>query len=81
MCDRGGRHPGRNRMKTLSLSFGSLTRSVPLRPRSRNDDAYLFSNPVNAALLGEAMEDSLARRNMIPFTVEQLRRDLGLEEA
>ena len=69
-------------MKTTSLELGSLTRSssLPPRARSRNDHEHLFSNPANAARLWEAYSDAVAGRNMIPFTVDQLRRDLGLEE-
>lgn len=57
------------------VSYGALeTRTLPPRPRapSRNDDEYLFSNPVNAALLQEAIDDSRAGRNMIPVTIEEL---------
>lgn len=82
MRDRGGDHPRRKHPMPRTRPFAPFARRVRLRPRSqsRNDHIYLFSNPVNAARLREAMEDSLAGRNMIPFTVEQLRRDLGLAD-
>lgn len=71
-------------MHTHSLKRGSLARR-PFHPRSRtpsrNDHIYLFSSPENARRLMEAIEDSRANRNMIPFDVDELRRELGLEEA
>jgi hypothetical protein len=63
--------------------YGALVkRAVHPRPRtpSRNDHEYLFSNPVNAARLRQAIEDSRAGRNLIPFTMEELRKELGLEK-
>ena len=72
------------RMPALSWKRGSLARRpISLRSRtpSRNDDVYLFSSPENARRLLEAIEDSRANRNMIPFDVDELRRELGLEEA
>ena len=49
-------------------------RAFQPRPRtpSRNDDEHLFSNPVNAARLRQAIDDSLAGRNMIQLTIEEL---------
>lgn len=83
MRDPDRRHPRRTRLKTLPMELGSLSRRVSPRHRiaSRNDDEYLFSNPVNAERLRRAHADAVAGRNMIPFTVEQLRREFGLGEA
>lgn len=50
------------------------------RTPSRNDHEYLFSNPVNAARLRKAIENSQVGRNLIPFTMEGLRKELGLEK-
>jgi hypothetical protein len=64
-------------------NYGALAKRTFLpRPRtpSRNDHEYLFSNPVNAARLRQAIENSRAGRNLIPFTMEELRKELGLEE-
>ena len=63
--------------------YGALAkRAFQPRPRttSRNDHEYLFSNPVNAARLRQALENSRTGRNLIPFTMEELRRELGLEK-
>jgi hypothetical protein len=38
---------------------------------SRNDHEHLFSNPVNAARLRRAIEDSYAGRNMTRMTLEE----------
>lgn len=63
----------------MSCTFarGALTRlALPLRRRTpaRNDHEYLFSNPVNAARLRQAIEDSVAGRNMIRMTLEEIER-------
>ena len=43
---------------------------------------YPFSSRDNyARRLREAIDDSIANRNMIPFDVDELRRELGLEKA
>jgi hypothetical protein len=72
-------------MTTLTqLRYGALAKRIfESRPRtpSRNDHEYLFSNPVNAARLRTALENSRAGRNLIPFTIEELRKELGLEES
>lgn len=55
--------------------YGALVkRAFQPRPRtpSRNDDEYLFSNPVNAARLQKAIEDSKAGRNMTTMTMEEM---------
>ncbi|HYW14262.1 MAG TPA: hypothetical protein VE871_20010 [Longimicrobium sp.] len=62
--------------------YGALAkRAFQPRPRTprRNDHEYVFSNPVNAARLRQALENSLTGRNLIPFTMEELRKELGLE--
>lgn len=58
-----------------------FARFVPPRPalRSRNDDEYLFSNPVDAARLREAHADAVAGRNGIAMTREEIWRLAGLE--
>lgn len=58
----------------VQYSYGALERgSLPPRLRSsRNDAEYLFSDPVNAARLRRAIDDSRAGRNMIPVTIEDL---------
>lgn len=48
------------------------------RLRSRNDTEYLLSNPVMAARLKRALEDSLAGRTH-EFTMEELYARYGLE--
>lgn len=71
-------------MPTLTWKRGSLARRpIGLRSRtpSRDDDLYLFSSPENARRLREAIDNSIANRNMIPFDVDELRRELGLEKA
>lgn len=71
-------------MPTLSLKRGSLARRLVIprsRASSRNDHIYLFSSPENARRLREAIANSRANRNMIPFDVDELRRELGLEKA
>lgn len=71
-------------MLALSWKRGSLARR-PIGPRprtpSRNDHIYLFSSPENARRLRKAIANSRANRNMIPFDVDELRRELGLEKA
>ena len=63
-------------MTTLTqLRYGALAKRIfRSRPRtpSRNDDEYLFGNPVNAARLRRATEDSRAGRNMVRMTIEAL---------
>jgi hypothetical protein len=58
----------------LQNGYGALERgTLPRRSRaSRNDHEHLFSNPVNAARLREAIGDSRAGRNLVPVTVEAL---------
>ena len=48
-----------------------------LRPREREDDAYLRSNPETVRQLREARRE-IAEGKGIPFTIEQLRVELGL---
>lgn len=57
-------------------------RAFQPRPRmpSRKDHEYLFSNPVNAARLRQALENSRTGQNLISFTMEELRKELGLEK-
>ena len=50
-----------------------------MRPPSRHDHIYLFSSPENARRLREAIEDADANRNMIPFKLDELHRELGLD--
>lgn len=62
-------------MNTHAINrYGALARR-PLRPRprtpTRNDTEHLFSNPVNAARLRRAIDDSIAGRNMIRMTLEE----------
>lgn len=62
--------------------YGALAkRAVHPRPRtpSRNDHEYLFSNPVNAARLRQAIDDSRAGRNLISMTLEELEALLNRE--
>lgn len=57
--------------------YGALAkRAFQPRPRtpSRNDDEYLFGNPVNAARLRQAIEDSEAGRNMTRMTLVEFER-------
>lgn len=71
-------------MSTLSMKRGTLARlpfGLRVRWPSRNDHVYLFNSPENARRLREAIEDSIANRNMVPFDVDELRRELGLEQA
>jgi hypothetical protein len=71
-------------MTTLSMKRGSLARrpfGLRVRLPSRNDHLYLFSSSENARRLREAIANSEANRNMVPFDVDELRRELGLEEA
>jgi hypothetical protein len=71
-------------MTTLTMKRGALAHrpfGLRLRPPSRNDHIYLFSSQENAWRLREAIEDSIANRNMIPFDIDELRRELGLEQA
>jgi hypothetical protein len=67
-----------------TTQLGSLSRDgVPPRPRgtSRNDDEYLFNSPANAERLLRAIENSRAERGYLTFTIDELRRELGLGEA
>lgn len=67
-----------------TTQYGSLTRRDDLpraRTLSRNDDEYLFSSPANAERLQRAIENSRAERGYLTFTIDELRRELGLEEA
>lgn len=48
-----------------------------LRPRERGDDAYLRSNPETVRQLLQANSDIVEGKG-IPFTIEQLRAELGL---
>lgn len=59
--------------------YGTLDRRPIRRPRSiyRNDDEYLFRSPANAERLLAAYADSLAGKGQ-PFTVQQLRNELGI---
>lgn len=59
--------------------FGRREMPHRLRAPSRNDHEYLFSNPVNAERLRRAFENSRVGRNMIPFTMEELCRELGVD--
>ena len=71
-------------MSTLTMKRGALAHrpfGLRVRPPSRNDHIYLFSSPANARRLREAIDDSIANRNMIPFDIDELRRELGLEQA
>ena len=56
-------------------SYGALEKG-DLPPRSRtpgaDDGDPLLGNPVNAARLRRAIDDSRAGRNMIPVTIEDL---------
>jgi hypothetical protein len=54
--------------------LGTLMRESRSRRRaaSRNDHIHLFSSPVNAARLREAIENSRSGRNMISMTMEEL---------
>ena len=57
------------------LRYGALAkRTVLPRPRtpSRDDHEYLFSNPVNAARLRQAIDDSRAGRNLTRTSIEEL---------
>lgn len=61
----------------MSYTFarGALTRlALPLRRRTpaRNDHEYLFSNPVNAARLRRAIDDSRAGLNLTRTSIEEL---------
>lgn len=71
-------------MSVLSMKRGALAHrpfGLRVRPPSRNDHIYLFSSPENARRLREAIANSRANRNMIPFDVGELRRELGLDQA
>lgn len=61
-------------MRRWITRVGALTRpALPLRTRtpSRNDHEYLFSNPLNAARLRQAIADSRAGRNMTGMTLDE----------
>jgi hypothetical protein len=59
-------------MKTLSLSFGSLTRRVLRRHRA-------VSSPVSRPpWLLRAIDDARAGRNLVGMTVDELRVRVGL---
>ena len=62
---------------------GTMWRSFGLRVRwpSRNDHIHLFNSPENARRLRESIANSRANRNMVPFDVDELRRELGLGKA
>jgi hypothetical protein len=49
-----------------------------LRTAGRNDHIYLFSSPVNAERLRRAIDNSRAGRDFLTFTMDELRRALGL---
>ena len=72
--------------KAIQLSEkerGGLVRAAfkrLMRPPSRNDHIYLFSSPENARRLMEAYQDALAGRGRV-MTIEELRREVGLEQA
>jgi hypothetical protein len=71
-------------MSTLTMKRGALAHrpfGLRMRPPSRNDHIYLFSSPENARRLRQAIENSIANRNMIPFDIEELHRELGIEPA
>jgi hypothetical protein len=62
-------------MPTSAHRYGSLAQRnfrPRLRTASRNDHIHLFSSPVNAARLREALDDSRAGRNLIAVTIEEL---------
>ena len=65
-----------------TTEYGSLARDVQPRPRtpSRDDHIHLFSSPVNAERLRTAIENSRADRGLLTFTMDELRKELGLEE-
>lgn len=70
-------------MQTTSHRYGSLARGgVEPRPgtSSRNDHIHLFSSPANAARLRKAIDRSVAGTGFLTFTMEELRKELGLEE-
>ena len=64
-------------MPAQNKKLGAFVRRL-VHPRPRVDDAatYLFGSPENAARLREAIYDSRANRNMVPFTFDDLRREL-----
>jgi hypothetical protein len=53
-----------------------LRRLAHRRPRLDDGATYLFGSAENAARLREAIDDSCANRNMVPFTFDDLRREL-----
>jgi hypothetical protein len=70
-------------IRTFRESAAQMLRGARLRARyrhGRDDSTYLFSTPANARRLRAAIRDSLAGKGK-PFTVQQLRAELGLEEA
>lgn len=64
-------------MPAQTKKLGAFLRRLAHR-RPRLDDAatYLFGSPENAARLREAIDDSRANRNMVPYTFDDLRREL-----
>lgn len=71
-------------MPTNAHRYGSLAQRSfrpRLRTASRNDDEYLFRSPVNAERLQRAIDNSRAGRGYLTFTIDELRRELGLEES
>lgn len=63
-------------MPIRSRKLGFPLRRPPTHARAGEDvEALLFSTEENAARLREALNDSRENRNMIPFTVEELRRE------
>ena len=64
-------------MPAQTRKLGAFKRQT-IHPKVRAGDAatYLFSTPANSARLREAIEDSRTNRNMVPFTIDDLRREL-----
>ena len=77
MRDRPERNYARERMPAQTKKLGAFVRRL-IHRRERVDDAatYLFGSPKNAERLREAIDDSRANRNMVPFTFDDLRREL-----
>lgn len=62
-------------MSINARKLGSLLRRPAPRPRAgRDDHLLLFSTEENAARLREALADSRANQNMIPFSLAALPR-------
>ncbi|HEX8317716.1 MAG TPA: hypothetical protein VF632_04910 [Longimicrobium sp.] len=77
MRDRPERKHGRERMPAQNKKLGAFVRRLAhRRPRLADAATYLFGSPKNAARLREAIDDSRANRNMVPFTFDDLRREL-----